>query len=173
MRVFVYRNLNRPNACWYSIKALEGPYKGWVVGYAQELLLCDVRFRVSEAGRQRVLSQRRRNVHAGIVGNVVRVGSEYEKRYVYDDHLCNTTFDFDWKTFHKQYGVPVTYNPYRMGSFVERKTNNPVYEANYASLIGSDVRCFNVEYVAEPSLLAPMFSLRLSVPVVQSFEVRS
>jgi len=47
---------------------LEGPDKGRVVGWASTVLLSDVTPKVSEAGRQRVLREKRKNVHAGMGG---------------------------------------------------------------------------------------------------------
>ncbi len=67
MKVFVYFNLRK--RCW-SIKALEGPRKGRVIGHAKRVLLTDCTFKVSEAGRQRVLREKRKNVHAGVVGTM-------------------------------------------------------------------------------------------------------
>jgi hypothetical protein len=54
----------------WSIKALEGPDKGKVIDRRERVLLSDVEGKVSEAGRQRVLRERRKNVHAGIVGTL-------------------------------------------------------------------------------------------------------
>jgi hypothetical protein len=56
-KVFAYRNLHRQ--CW-SVKALEGPLKGRVIYHANDLTLgwCD--FKVSQAGRQRVLREQKR-----------------------------------------------------------------------------------------------------------------
>lgn len=60
----VYRNLNK-RGIWYSVR--QG---GKVVAHAKTVLLHDVRFIVSEAGRQRVLRTGRRNVHAFVRGFV-------------------------------------------------------------------------------------------------------
>lgn len=67
-KVFVYYNLHSHK---WSLKALEGPYKGLVVGHADTVLLWNANAKVSEAGRQRVLREGRKNVHAGIVGRVI------------------------------------------------------------------------------------------------------
>lgn len=98
MKVFVYKNLHatRKNngVTVYSVKALEGPDKGRVVARSSHVLLSDVRPKVSEAGRQRVLRERRKNVHAGLVGNLVS--------------LEPTPF----------HGEVITYNPYKYDGFV-------------------------------------------------------
>ncbi len=59
MRVFVYFNLHKK--C-FSIKALEGDRKGRVVAHSNTVLLESCKFKVSEAGRQRVLSMVGRQV---------------------------------------------------------------------------------------------------------------
>lgn len=69
MKVFVYWNLHR--GMW-SVKALEGPDKGRVIARHQHVVLRNVIAKVSEAGRQRVLREGRKNVHAGLVGELVQ-----------------------------------------------------------------------------------------------------
>lgn len=66
--VRVYRNLHsRPgDGRRWSIR--QGPH---VIAHADNLHLVDVRFVVSEKGRQRVLAERRKNVHAFAEGKIV------------------------------------------------------------------------------------------------------
>lgn len=66
-RVYVYRNINE--RCW-SIRAFDGPQRGKVVAHADSCALYDCTFHVNEAGRQRVLREGRKNVHAGIIGEL-------------------------------------------------------------------------------------------------------
>lgn len=75
MRVRVYYNLNRN--VWSVQHNIPG--KGWRVrDHLTSLILEDVEFKVSEAGRQRVISQQRKNVHAFAIGDLVsRDGSGY------------------------------------------------------------------------------------------------
>jgi len=61
-KVFIYRNLR--DKCW-SIRSLKTRR---VIGYASSIALDDVTFSVSEAGRQRVIREGRKNVHAGAIG---------------------------------------------------------------------------------------------------------
>lgn len=68
MRVFCYWNLHK--ACW-SVRAAEGPQRGRVVAHMERLTLTNCTLKVSEAGRQRVLREGRKNVHAGVVGEWV------------------------------------------------------------------------------------------------------
>lgn len=63
-RVMAYRNLHK--GCW-SLKNLR---TGRVVAHLDEVFISDALFRVSEAGRQRVIREQAKNVHAGVVGVV-------------------------------------------------------------------------------------------------------
>jgi len=108
MKVFVYFNLHKKV---FSIKALEGPDKGRVIAHRRQLVLHDVIFKVSEAGRQRVLRERRKNVHAGVVGKWV-----------------NDLISVDHKT-------QVTYNPYKHDSFITKHNEKPIRQANSAFLV--------------------------------------
>lgn len=98
MKVFVYYNLHKKV---FSVRALEGDRRGLVIAHVREIGLTDVTFKVSEAGRQRVLRERKKNVHAGVVGQ--------------------------WSGLHDQNGLEaVTYNPYRYSSFVRQADETPV-----------------------------------------------
>ena len=66
--VRVYRNLNKK--CLSVQSWVEG--KGWrVTDHVQKIFLDNASFQVSQAGRNRVLKQKRKNVHAYIVGKRV------------------------------------------------------------------------------------------------------
>lgn len=108
MKVYVYRNLHKD--CW-SVKALEGEHKGRVIYHAQNVTLSDCTFKVSKAGRERVLREKRKNVHAGVVGQLGRINVPLS-------YMPQMT--------------AVTYNPYKYESFV-RKNNDfmPVYGADW------------------------------------------
>ena len=110
-KVFAYRNLHRQ--CW-SVKALEGPLKGRVIYHANDLTLgwCD--FKVSQAGRQRVLREQKKNVHAGVQGYLTNCGE-----------IATDGIDLD---------VPVTYNPYKYDSFVDARCEVPVCSALFVNL---------------------------------------
>jgi hypothetical protein len=60
---FVYWNLKRD--C-YSVR-----FKGKVIGHYTSLVAANVRFKVSERGRQRVLAEQRKNVHAFVVADTI------------------------------------------------------------------------------------------------------
>ena len=110
MKVFVYFNLHKKV---FSVRALEGSNKGLVIAHTDKLTLTDVTFKVSEAGRQRVLRERRKNVHAGVVGQ-------------WDGIIDAQTV--------AENTVPVTYNPYLYDSFVLRDNEIPIHWASSAYL---------------------------------------
>lgn len=92
MKAFVYRNLHR--RCW----SLKDRSTGRVRKHLDFVLIHNCEFRVSEAGRQRVLREKRKNVHAGISGD-------------YHESLQSLPSDLDsW--------VSVRYDPYKHESFV-------------------------------------------------------
>lgn len=63
-KVRVYRNLHKPGVV-YSVADAR---TGLVLGYAEDVLLRAPNFRVSQAGRLRVLQTGRKNVHAFVYG---------------------------------------------------------------------------------------------------------
>lgn len=68
LKVFVYYNLHK--GLW-SLKALEGEHKGKVVAHCEQVGLMDATPKESEKGRQRVLEEKQKNVHAGITGTIL------------------------------------------------------------------------------------------------------
>lgn len=91
-KVRVYRNLHTGT---YSVQ--ERQRSSWiVVAHCDRATLRDAEFRVSEAGRQRVLRERRKNVHAYVYGITARAPSWFDMLKYTDN---------------------VAYNPYRGASF--------------------------------------------------------
>lgn len=107
MKVDAYRNLNEE--C-ISVKSREQEDYGIVVDHADCVLLRDVEFVVREKGRQKVIEEERKNVHAFARGK--RIPSEMETR------------DESW--------TRVTYNPYEYDSFVVAETEEPIEKADLA-----------------------------------------
>lgn len=68
MKVFVYFNLHKKV---FSVRAMEGENKGRVIAHTTTVELRDAVFKVSQAGRERVLKEKRKNVHAGVQGQWV------------------------------------------------------------------------------------------------------
>lgn len=102
--VEVYWNLHRN--C-YSVRARAGESRGRVIAHVDEFHLDDAKFVVSEAGRQRVLAERRKNVHAVVRG----LWAEPKKGVI---------------MYH------VRYDPYRWDSFVYASDKKPIHEATAA-----------------------------------------
>lgn len=109
MQVFVYWNLHRK--CW-SVKALEGGHKGRVIAHCDKVRLVGCEFRVSEAGRQRVLREKKKNVHAGIVGRLMQAYGTCTR--IVGGKLTDSDYWFEPGPDY----LPVTYNPYRGPTFV-------------------------------------------------------
>ena len=101
-KVFVYKNLHKD--CW-SVKQ-----DGLVKAHTKSINLWDCSFRVNAKGRAKVLEEKRKNVHAGIVG------------YIDENEMAMT------------FGTAVTYNPYKYSTFVEKDTEDPVIWRGFASL---------------------------------------
>lgn len=108
-RVKVYFNLHKKT---WSIKDKS---TGLVIGYANYVPMKDCVFKVSEAGRQRVLKEKRKNVHAYVEG----------------------TISFDTLDKSELYHGDFTYNPYKYDSFVHFINGKPVkmLGADFATLI--------------------------------------
>lgn len=99
MLVEVYRNLNR------KCLSVRDPVLRKVVGHVDRVLLFEASFRVSAAGRRRVLRERRKNVHAVVrglcVGQVAMPKGSWER---------------------------IHYDPYTTETFVWKETGEPVFE---------------------------------------------
>jgi hypothetical protein len=111
----VYRNLNKK--CW-SVQHRPGMgLQGWrVFLHINAMLLTDVTFKVSEAGRQRVLSTGRKNVHAYACTNNI---------YVYDSEPPIDSW------------TEITYDPRQHDGFVTVTDNQPVSSAKSVLLTSS------------------------------------
>lgn len=120
----VYYNLHKH--C-LSLKALEGERRGCVVLHARAVRLQDVVFKVSQAGRERVLLERSKNVHAGVVGELVDI-----EPWVDGEGVSAMTALVEPLGLTRQ----LTYDPYRFSSFVTRDTHEPVTAASDCLVIG-------------------------------------
>jgi hypothetical protein len=104
-KVFSYRNLNRKGVVW-SIKDCK---TNLVIDRVEKAYFKNVEFKVSEKGRQRVIRDKRKNVHAGVKGTRLKNSPRKVKSW-----------------------IKVTYNPYK-GSFFNIQ-GIPVHKAEYAKL---------------------------------------
>jgi hypothetical protein len=111
--VEVYRNLHKK--CW-SVRQ-----RGKVKLHTDYIFLENAELKVSQKGRERVLREQRKNVHAFIKGFVV------------DPKIINgieDDYNPNW--------VDVTYNPYKYDSFVTDE-EKAIYRADYVDMcIGVD-----------------------------------
>ena len=106
MRVDIYWNLHKN--VW-SIR-----HKGRVIQHATHALVQDATFVVQEGGRQRVLREMKKNVHAFVRGTLVWSTDSTEDR------------------LHP--GQAVSYNPYKGPSFFRKDTGEDIKEAKFAYL---------------------------------------
>lgn len=98
----VYRNLQTGSL---SVRAKEGKHKGKVIDHISEVHLNDCEFHVNESGRQRVIENQRKNVHATVKGTLVD-----------SKHKISN-------------GINIIYNPYKFSEFVTEDTHSPVTTA--------------------------------------------
>ena len=103
IKVFVYRNLHK------NCLSVRDCRTRRVIAHLDQITLENVTFRVSAAGRARVLKERRKNVHAGVQG-------------VWIDDAADTT----------QCSRRVIYDPYRFESFVLADSLAPALTAPLA-----------------------------------------
>lgn len=114
-RVKVYRNLHKDT---YSIADATS---GKVLGHADAITLKTASLKVSEAGRQRVLRERKKNVHAFVIGNIVSLSGDKQAQR------------------HEAY-----YNPYKTAQFVVRTakgvvTQIPLHTADSVTMTNEGV----------------------------------
>ncbi len=123
-KVYVYKNLHQ--ACW----SVRGRDSGLVLCHCNYILLLYVEFHVSEKGRQRVLREKQKNVHAGLRGTTC---SE-EKLRLYQAQIdLVTDLPPEDKDFWKH--SLVTYDPYKYASFVDVETEEPKVSARIVEMI--------------------------------------
>lgn len=104
--LFIYRNLHRTHV--FSIRE-----RGRVVDRLVDFVAHDVRFKVNELGRLRVIRERQKNVHAFVVAQRVSKGS----------------FEL---------GSLVTYNPYSADTFM--CDGEPIHVAD--AVIFTNGKCY-------------------------------
>ena len=102
-RVYVYFNLHK--------KVWSVRQSGKIVEHAKHIMLKDARFLVGQAGRKKVIEEKRKNVHAGISGYVV-------ERVPNVPDYCTT----------------VSHNPYKNETFISFATEKPMLWAPHAVL---------------------------------------
>lgn len=107
-KVYVYFNLHKKI---FSVRK-----NGKVIRHCKKIIVNNALFKVSQSGRERVIVEKRKNVHAFVVGRVFS-GTLDPKRY-------NLT--------------PVYYNPYKYSSFIRLENKTPIFKADYVCLVVKD-----------------------------------
>ena len=119
MKVRIYYNFHKK---LFSVQEkVNGSWK--VVEHTNEIFLRNATFKVSEAGRQRVLKEKRKNVHAFILGERFPF---VPKSLVYRDEI--------------------SYNPYKASNFMVVSENKPLDRAKYVVILNGKVIALIPEY---------------------------
>ena len=117
-------------------------HKGKVRAHADRLLVLPgdaqdtVKFQVSEPGRQRVLREKRKNVHSYVVGDAwVEDGHTFKCDTIPARSLKDTADVIE--DIEERYGNPVavSYNPYKGGTFYRKDTGAAVREAEAVIMV--------------------------------------
>ena len=119
-KVMVYYNLHKHT---FSIT-----YNSKVIMYADYVKLGDVEFRVRQGGKEKVRSEKSKNVHAFVIGKLLNY-CEYPC-----DEMPTPSSD-----------NVVTYNPYKHDTFVFKNTEEPVYYAQEVDMINAKDKLFVVK----------------------------
>ena len=119
-KVMVYYNLHKHT---FSVT-----YDSKVIMHADYVKLGDVEFRVRKGGKEKVRSEKSKNVHAFVIGTLLEY-CEYPC-----DFIPNPPSD-----------KIVTYNPYKYDSFVYKNSEEPVYRAKEVDMINSQNKLFVVK----------------------------
>jgi len=107
MKVAAYFNLHKNI---FSLQSREKDTYGKVIGHVESVVLKSPKFVVRQSGREKVLNEKTKNVHAFVVGYVVE--------------------GIDTRNVSRT----ITYNPYKYSSFVVKDTEEPIDTAEYAVL---------------------------------------
>jgi hypothetical protein len=106
--VDVYENINQSKKLKKKVYSIRDSKTKKVIAHVEEISLVDCTYHVSESGRQRVIKQKRKNVHAYIRG---RVSAAY---------LTNP--------------IKAKYNPYLWGYFYIESRGTKIVESKIAHL---------------------------------------
>lgn len=113
-KVQVYFNLHRKT---FSVQALTGPNKGRVIVHVDRFEMLNATFVVRKGGRERVLKEQRKNVHAFVKGDWVddsrRIKGTPEGKCSYDPYKADT--------FMTERGKPIYEALAVFGKVVDRK----------------------------------------------------
>lgn len=119
-RVMVYYNLHKHT---FSVR-----YQNKVILHADYVKLGDVEFRVRSGGKERVRSDKEKNVHAFVIGDLID----------YCNYPCANIPD-------APNDMIVTYNPYKYDSFVLKSNEEPIFDAEEVDMINSKNKIFIIK----------------------------
>ena len=114
-KYYIYRNLHTGG---FSIK-----YRGRVISRPMQFIATNVTFKVNESGRQRVIKEKQKNVHAYATTLSEPVILKYDIR-------VNSNNE-------------VSYNPYKTNYFFNKINNQPITKVDI--LVGIDGKIFKTE----------------------------
>ena len=121
-RVMVYYNLHKHT---FSVT-----YKSKVILHADYVKLKDVEFRVRQGGKEKVRSEKQKNVHAFVIGDLLD----------YCEFPCENIPN-------EPTDKVVTYNPYKYDSFVYKDSEEPIYNAKEVDMINLKNKLFVINEV--------------------------
>ena len=111
-QIQVYRNLRKTN---FSIRDAKTRR---VIAYGTDIILSNIKMCVQKSGRERVIREKWKNVHAFISGTL--------------EEDNNVDLNQDWQVIY--------YNPFTTETFVNKTTGEPIFHAKVAYL--SNGKCF-------------------------------
>lgn len=120
--VMVYYNLHK--------KTFSVSYKSKVILHADYVKLQDVEFRVREGGKEKVRSEKKKNVHAFVIGKLVD----------YCEYPCKNIPE-------EKPSKAITYDPYKYDSFVYKNSEEPVYNAKEIDMINRKNKIFIINEI--------------------------
>lgn len=119
-RVMVYYNLHKRT---FSVTS-----EGKVIMHADYVKLRDVEFRVREGGKMKVRDEKRKNVHAFVIGTLI-------------DYCENPCENIEVP----EEGTIVTYDPYMYDTFVIKKSGRPVFGASLVEMVNLKNKIYIIE----------------------------
>lgn len=138
MKVEVYRNLHNRKFSVRDAKTKQ------VICHADNVTLSGVTFHVSQAGRERVVREQRKNVHAVVRGNLASISHPQS----YKDRDITTYFDGSHgeDPVFAETGTYACYNPYKYKHFMTVR-NNGLEVIDDAPAVRIDSRGIELGYI--------------------------
>jgi hypothetical protein len=116
-KVMVYYNLHKHT---FSVR-----YNNKIILHSDYVKLENVEFRVRPGGKDRVRSEKQKNVHAFVIGTLMD----------YCEFPCENLPEEPNNNI-------VTYNPYKYNSYVMKDTEEPIFHANEVEMINLKNKIF-------------------------------